>query len=177
MRNTEVAPESMPADPHTLASSSDQRWRLVDGVMRRHGYRADALIETLHVVQRAFGHLDRESLRVVAGELQVPLSRAYGVATFYHLFTLRPPARHTCIVCVGTACHINGAPALVTVAQEALGIELGEGRDDGEVSLAPAHCFGCCSVAPAGLIDGALAGKLTPEDLRMRLLNWSGDDA
>lgn len=137
--------------------------------MRRHGYRADALIETLHVVQDAFGHLERESLRIVAHELQVPLSRAYGVATFYHLFTLQPRARHACVICVGTACHINGAAALVDAARETLGIEMGDRSADGEISLAAAHCFGSCSVAPAGEIDGALAGKLTAENLRRRL--------
>jgi len=73
----------------------DQRWQPVIGMMRRHGFASEALIETLHMVQSAFGYLDPEALRFVAVNLRVPLSRVYGVATFYHLFTLTPPARHT----------------------------------------------------------------------------------
>jgi bidirectional [NiFe] hydrogenase diaphorase subunit len=69
------------------APSADRRWRIVDATMRRHGHQAHALIETLHSVQESFGYLDTAALHYVAAALRVPLSRAYGVATFYHLFT------------------------------------------------------------------------------------------
>ena len=72
--------------------SDDKRWRIVNGTMRRHGFARDALIETLHTVQESFGYLDKPSLRFVAESLRVPLSQVYGVATFYHFFTLKPPA-------------------------------------------------------------------------------------
>ena len=75
--------------------SDDKRWRIVNGTMRRHGYSRDALIETLHTVQQSFGFLDKESLAFVAASLRVPLSQSYGVATFYHFFTLKPPGEHT----------------------------------------------------------------------------------
>jgi bidirectional [NiFe] hydrogenase diaphorase subunit len=74
--------------------SEDKRWRIVNGTMRRHGYARDALIETLHTVQESFGFLDKVSLRFVADSLRVPLSQAYGVATFYHFFTMKPPGEH-----------------------------------------------------------------------------------
>jgi hypothetical protein len=64
--------------------SSDKRWRIVAGTMRRHGFALEALIETLHTVQEYFGYLDKPSLKFVAASLRVPLSQAYGVATFYH---------------------------------------------------------------------------------------------
>ena len=81
--------------------------------MRRLGYRPDALVEALHSVQDSFGYLDRDALVFVAGSLRVPPSRVYGVATFYSYFSLKPPGAHTCVVCMGTACYINGAPALL----------------------------------------------------------------
>src|SRR4051794_3403101 len=87
----------------------DKRWRLVVGTMRKHGYAYEALIETLHTVQSAFGYLDIEALRFVAKSLHAPLSRVFGVATFYNYFTMKPPGEHSCIVCLGTACYIKGS--------------------------------------------------------------------
>ena len=89
--------------------NQDKRWKLVDATMRRQGQQARGLIETLHTVQEAFGYLDVPALRYVAMSLRVPLSRAYGVATFYHFFTLKPAGEHTCVICMGTACYIKGA--------------------------------------------------------------------
>ena len=100
--------------------SDDKRWRIVNGTMRRHGFARDALIETLHTVQEYFGYLDKPSLDFVAASLRVPLSQAYGVATFYHFFTLKPPGKHTCLVCLGTACYIKGAGQLLAAAEAVL---------------------------------------------------------
>src|SRR3954468_3495693 len=91
-------------EPHVIATrpptpSSDQRWRAVDARMLRLGYAPDALIEVLHAVQQAFGYLDDTALHYVAASLDVPLSKVYGVATFYSLFTLKPQGEHTCVVC------------------------------------------------------------------------------
>ncbi len=79
---------------HPAAPSQDKRWKLVDATMRRTGKTSRGLIETLHKVQEAFGYIDEEALRYVAMSLRVPLSRAYGVVTFYHFFTLKPPGKH-----------------------------------------------------------------------------------
>jgi len=105
--------------------SEDKRWKIINGTMRRHGYARDALIETLHTVQESFGCLDRVSLRFVADSLRVPLSQAYGVATFYHFFTMKPPGEHVCLICMGTACYIKGAGGLLNEAEAALAIRLG----------------------------------------------------
>src|SRR3954466_9098086 len=101
--------------------SDDKRWRVVDATMRRHGYRPSALIEALHAVQQAFGYLDGPSLRYVAARLGVPPSRVYGVATFYHYFSLKPQGEHTCVVCTGTACYIKGSDRLLKSVREAFG--------------------------------------------------------
>src|ERR1039457_3619338 len=92
------------AYPMPPLPSNDKRWKIVNGTMRRHGFARNALIETLHTVQTSFGYLDDESIRFVAKSLRVPLSQAYGVVTFYHYFSLKPPGEHTATVCTGTAC-------------------------------------------------------------------------
>ena len=96
-----------------LPPSDDKRWKIVQATMRRQGYVPGTLIEALHSVQEAFGFLDDGALRFVSTSLHVPPSKVYRVATFYHFFTMRPPGRHTCVVCTGTACYIKGAPRAV----------------------------------------------------------------
>src|SRR3974390_2030671 len=152
--------------------SDDKRWRIVQGTMRRHGFARDALIETLHTVQESFGCLDKESLRFVAESLRVPLSHAYGVATFYHFFTMKPPGVHTCLICMGTACYIKGAGTLLNEAEQALGVKAGETTGDGQASLITARCIGSCSLAPAVVLDGETTGNVEATGLRRKLEGW-----
>ncbi len=151
------------------APSQDVRWKLVEATMRRHGNQSDALIETLHAVQESFGYLDEVSLKFAAESLHVPLSRVYGVATFYHLFTMRPPGKHTCVVCLGTACYIRGAQAIIDRVGQAYQVKPGETTDDKALSFLTARCLGSCGLAPAVVFDGAVAGKLTPESVQERV--------
>lgn len=153
--------------------SNDKRWRIVTGTMRRHGFARDALIETLHTVQEYFGYLDKPSLKFVAASLHVPLSQAYGVATFYHYFTLKPPGKHTCLVCLGTACYIKGAGQLLTAAEAWLKVKAGETTPDGNVSLVSARCIGSCSLAPALIFDGETAGNVSEANLHGKLEGWN----
>jgi len=141
--------------------------------MRRHGYRPNALIETLHTVQETFGYLDEEALRFVAGALRVPLSQVYGVATFYHFFNLKPQGRHTCVICTGTACYIKGVPAILSAIEEEYGIKPGETTSDGNISLVSARCLGSCGLAPAAVMDGEVVGKLTPLEAIKRMRRWT----
>jgi len=152
--------------------NQDKRWRLVDATMRRLGQQSRGLIETLHTVQEAFGYLDEDALRYVAVSLRVPMSRAYGVATFYHFFTLKPAGEHTCVICTGTACYIKGAPQLVDSVQKMLHVTPGETTADGKVSVLTARCLGSCGLAPAVVYDKEVAGKVSPQTMRERLGRW-----
>lgn len=149
--------------------SDDKRWRIVEGTMRRYGHASHSLIETLHTVQESFGYIDEIALRFVAGSLRLPLSRVYGVSTFYHYFTLKPQGEHTCVVCTGTACYIKGAPQLLRRVESDFGIAPGETTEDGKLSALTARCIGSCGLAPAGVIDGELVGKLTPDEFAARV--------
>ena len=156
--------------------SDDRRWKIVAATMRRLGYQRNALIEVLHAVQEAFGYLDDEALRYVAASLRVAPSAVYGVATFYHFFTLKPKGEHTCVVCTGTACYIKGAQALLDAVAEEYGLQPGETTADGRLSLLTARCFGSCGLAPAATFDGEVAGKLTPEDALARIRRMMADE-
>ena len=150
--------------------SDDKRWKIVDGMMRRHGYEPYALIEVLHPVQETFGFLTDDAMKYVALSLRVPFSKVYGVATFYHFFTMKPPGQHTCVICTGTACYIKGAPVLVNAVEEVAGIKPGETTSDGQLSLLTARCLGSCGLAPAVVFDGQVAGKITSEKIKQRIL-------
>jgi bidirectional [NiFe] hydrogenase diaphorase subunit len=160
-----------------IPPDQDKRWRLVDATMRRLGRQSRGLIETLHTVQEAFGYLDEDALRYVAESLRVPLSRAYGVATFYHFFTLKPAGEHTCVICMGTACYIKGAPQLLDATQRELHIVPGETTPDNNVSLLTARCLGSCGLAPAVVYDHEVAGKVTPQNMRDHLAKWKSHDS
>jgi bidirectional [NiFe] hydrogenase diaphorase subunit len=152
--------------------SADKRWRMVEATMRRMGNQSTGLIETLHTVQETFGYLDLDALRYIAASLRVPLSRAYGVATFYHFFSLKPAGEHTCVVCIGTACYIKGAPQLLDALLQDLGVKPGQTTSDGKVSVLGARCLGSCGLAPAVVYDREVAGKVTPQALRQRVGQW-----
>ena len=160
-----------------IPPNQDKRWRLVDATMRRLGQQSRGLIETLHTVQEAFGYLDEDALKYVAASLRVPLSRAYGVATFYHFFTLKPAGEHTCVVCMGTACYIKGAPQLLEAVQGELDIAPGETTEDGKVSLLTARCLGSCGLAPAVVYDREVTGKVSSQLMRERLAQWRSHES
>lgn len=121
---------------------SDKRYKLLDAAMRRHGYQANALIEALHTAQQSYGFLDPAVLRLIAQKLKLPLSKVYGVATFYNLFSLKPQGEHVCVVCTGTACYIKGAAALLRALTEEFGVGAGQTTADRRLSVLQARCFG-----------------------------------
>jgi bidirectional [NiFe] hydrogenase diaphorase subunit len=104
--------------------------------------------------------------------LKLPTSRVYGVATFYHFFQLKPQGRHTCVVCLGTACYVKGADKLLAAVEAKTKIKAGETTQDNEVSLLTARCIGACGIAPAVVYDGAVTPRQTPETALEHLKGW-----
>ena len=157
-------PYQKPAPP-----TDDKRWKIVSTRMRRLGDRPEALIESLHAAQEAFGYLDDDALIFVGDTLGVPHSRVFGVATFYSFFTLKPQGDHTCVICTGTACYINGAGELIEAFEDRLGVKPKGTTKDGKLSLLTARCIGACSLAPAVTIDGEMKGKAVTDELMAEL--------
>lgn len=132
----------------------DERLALVNRYLRRVGNEQDQLIQVLHVAQEVYGHLPADLLRHVARALRLPESQVYGVATFYHLFSLDPPGDHSCTVCTGTACFVKGADAIVAALREDFGVEPGQTTADRSFTLGTTRCLGSCGLAPVLVLDG-----------------------
>jgi bidirectional [NiFe] hydrogenase diaphorase subunit len=153
-------------------AATDKRYRILETTMKRHQYRADSLIEVLHKAQELFGFLEDDTLLFVSCGLKLPPSRVYGVATFYHFFTLKPKGEHTCVVCMGTACYVKGADKVLAAVEEHTGVKAGETTPDGKVSLLTARCIGACGIAPAVVYDGAVTARQTAENALSKVKGW-----
>ncbi len=171
--NATTAPHPKPRLEAVLEhASGDKRFKILEVHIKRHQFRHDALIEVLHKAQELFGYLEDDLLLFVAHKLKLPLSRVYGVATFYHFFTLKPKGEHTCVVCMGTACYVKGADKVIESVQDHLRIKAGETTEDGKVSLLTARCIGACGIAPAVVYDGAVTPRQNADTAREQIQKW-----
>lgn len=152
--------------------SGDNRFKLLDRTITKHQSRGDALIEVLHAAQGIFGYLENDLLIYIARALKLPLSRVYGVATFYHFFTLKPKGKHVFVLCTGTACYVKGAAKIQHALEQCCKTRFGETTPDGKISLVSARCVGSCGLAPVAVLDDGVAGKLTPENAVERVRAW-----
>jgi bidirectional [NiFe] hydrogenase diaphorase subunit len=166
---TPVTTEKSAPKAAPKAATVDKRFKALEVAMKRQHYSQDALIEVLHQAQGSFGFLEPEVLEFIARRLKLPLSRVHGVATFYHLFSLKPSGKHTCVVCTGTACYVKGSGKIVETLVEKLGIAVGETTPDGEISISTARCIGACGIAPAFVFDGDVKGKLDADGVMAHL--------
>jgi len=165
--NPPVKPAAAPKHP-----SGDKRFKILEVHMKKHQFKHDALIEVLHKAQELFGYLEDDLLLFVSHRLKLPPSRVYGVATFYHFFTLKPKGAHTCVVCMGTACYVKGADKVISAIQDLAKIKPGETTPDNQVSLLTARCIGACGIAPAVVYDGTVTPRQTPEAATEQLRKW-----
>src|SRR6266542_6344503 len=152
-----------PSADTTTHPSGDNRFKILEATMKRQQYQPDALIEVLHKAQELFGYLSTDLLLHIAHSLRLPPSRVYGVATFYHFFSLAPHGEHTCVICLGTACYVKGAAGLLAAVEQEAHVKAGATTPDNRLSLITARCLGACGIAPAAVFDGAVAGHQTPE--------------
>jgi bidirectional [NiFe] hydrogenase diaphorase subunit len=152
--------------------SGDNRFKLLDRAITKHQSRGDSLIEILHVAQGIFGYLENDLLIYVAHALKLPLSRVYGVATFYHFFNLKPKGEHTFVLCMGTACYVKGAEHIQHALEEHHQCKFGQTTKDNKVSFITARCVGSCGLAPVAVMDDAVVGKLNPESALSKLHEW-----
>ncbi len=153
-------------------ASGDKRFKILEVHMKKHQFRHDALIEVLHKAQELFGFLEDDLLLFVSYKLKLPPSRVYGVATFYHFFTLKPKGEHTCVVCMGTACYVKGADKIITAVQDHLKIKAGATTTDNKASLLTARCIGACGIAPAVVFDGVVTPRQTAEAVLEHINQW-----
>ncbi len=140
---------------------------LIDAV---NAYRAaedkySYLIPLLHKAQEMFGYLSIDAMKIISMGIKIPLSSVYGVATFYHFFTLNKKGEHSISVCLGTACYVKGAGEVLEKFKQALGIGLDQTTKDNKFTLECTRCIGACGLAPVVLIDGEVYSQVKPDDV------------
>ena len=137
----------------------------VDQIVDKYQGSAAALLPILQDIQQAENWLPKEALQRVADKLQVPLTRVYGMATFFRAFSLKPRGKHICTVCLGTACHVRGAPKLVEKIERDMKVKAGETTADMEFTLETVNCVGACALGPLVILDGTYHGNITSPKL------------
>ena len=136
----------------------------VDAILDSTEKQRGVLISVLQKVQEKIGFLPEEAMRMIAERLGLSLTNVYGVASFYKHFHFKPRGKKVVKVCMGTACHVRGAKAVLTEMEGKLGIKEGETTSDLAVTLETVGCVGCCALAPVATInDQDLFGELTPK--------------
>jgi NADH-quinone oxidoreductase subunit E len=133
---------------------------IAGAILDRYRREATRVIAILQDLQAEFGYLPQGELRFVADQLDLPLSRVYGIATFYKAFSLTPRGRREIRLCLGTACHVRGGVHIKEAIERELGIEEGGTTNDLAFSFETVRCLGCCGQAPVMMIDEEIVGKL-----------------
>ncbi|MBN1103542.1 MAG: NAD(P)H-dependent oxidoreductase subunit E [Deltaproteobacteria bacterium] len=134
----------------------------IDKIIDKYPSDPSSLIQVLLEIQGENRWLPKEALERVSDRLQVPLNRIQHIITFYKAFSVIPKGRHEIHVCTGTACHVRGAPRLLSTVQDLIGIKPGETDQDLKFSLETVNCVGCCALGPVMVIDGEYHGKMAP---------------
>ena len=131
------------------------------------GHKADrtSLIPVLQEAQEAYGYLSPEVIKEVSLRLKVPLSRIYGVVTFYAQFRLSPRGKNLIKVCEGTACHVRGGAGIKKKIEGLLNIKDGETTPDYKFTLETVACVGSCAFSPVMVVNKQYYGKLTSDDV------------
>jgi len=144
----------------------------IEKIINNHHCDASALIQILLDIQNELHWLPTEALEMVSEKLQVPMSRIQHTATFYKAFSLVPKGRHEINICMGTACHVRGAPRMLEVIENITGLQPGETDADLKFSLDTVNCLGCCALGPVMEIDEEHLGKLAPNKAADLLKNY-----
>jgi NADH-quinone oxidoreductase subunit E len=137
----------------------------LDAVLEAFRDEQGAIIPMLQRAQEIYGYLPKEAIQHISRNTGHSVAQLYGVATFYSQFYLERRGRHIVNICDGTACHVKGAPRLVTTLEEQLGIKAGETTPDYRVTIEVVYCLGSCALAPMAVIDGQVVGRLVPDKI------------
>ena len=146
-----------------ISSERVELYKQLDEIIAKWKDEQGGLIPIMQGAQKIIGCLDEEVQTYIADALHIPVSKIYGVATFYSLFTLEAKGKHTINMCLGTACYVRGAQGVFDELCKELKVEAGHTTEDGLFTLDAMRCIGCCGLAPAMMIDDDVYGKMTPE--------------
>lgn len=134
----------------------------LEAIMDKRDGSPDSLIPLLQDIQAEYRYLPEDALRAVAKRLDLPLSQVYSVAAFYKAFSLERRGNHLISVCMGTACHVRGGPAVVEELERILEIRRDQTTPDMEFTLETVNCLGACALGPIVVMDGEYHGQMNP---------------
>ncbi|HOV69148.1 MAG TPA: NADH-quinone oxidoreductase subunit NuoE [Clostridia bacterium] len=143
-------------------------------VIEHYKNKKGPLMPIMQAAQDIFGYISFDVQNFIAEKLGIPMTEVYGVATFYSQFSLEPKGKHVIGVCMGTACYVKGAQAVLDKLKEELGVEVGKTTNDGQFTLEATRCLGCCGLAPVLMIGDDVYGSLTANDIPEILNKYRG---
>ena len=153
---------------------------MLDSILSKYGDEPGSLIKMLQKTQEAYGYLPKDAMEYMAERTGIPIAKIYGAATFYTQFRMQPSGKYVLMLCMGTACHVNGASGITEAVSERLGIGNGETTEDGLFTLNIVACLGCCSLAPVMMVRAQggeeVYGNLTKESV-VRILDEISEGA
>ena len=138
---------------------------LIEPILEEFREQKGAVIPILQRTQDQYGYLPKEAMQEISKRSGISISQLYGVATFYAQFNLEPRGRHIIQICDGTACHVKGAPKLVTAVEDEFNLKAGGSDPDYEYTLEIVYCLGSCGLAPIALVDGQVYGNTSADSL------------
>lgn len=145
-----------------MATLSENSRKFLVELCKKYRNDEHELINVLHEAQDALGYLPVEVQHVIAGELNIPDARVYGVVTFYSFFTMVPKGKFDISICMGTACYVKGSELILDEFKRRLKVKVGGTTEDGIFTLSTLRCVGACSLAPVVSIGSKVFGNVTP---------------
>ncbi len=137
----------------------------IETILSEYKNQKSSIIQILQDIQSEFNYLPRPALEYTSQRLRVPLSKIYSIATFFSAFSLKPRGTHHLTVCLGTACHVRGAPTILAEFERKLGIKPSENTQDKKYSLETVNCLGCCAIGPIVVDNGKYHGEFKLKDV------------
>lgn len=160
-------------DAEILKEFSKEQVNKLDAIIEKHKEKAGGLIPVLEEAQVCLEYLPLSVQKRIAAGLNLPLSRVYGVVTFYSFFTMTPRGKHTIRVCLGTACYVRGGKALTEALEKQFGIKEGETTADRMFTLESVRCLGACGLGPVIVIDEDVHGRVKPGKIKDILAQYN----
>ncbi len=137
----------------------------LESILAKYGKDTKRLVPMLQEIQSGMGYVPLDAQRRVAEHFKLPVSKVYGIVSFYNFFKMNPPGRHQVHVCMGTACYVRGAGKLIDKVRADYGVEPGETSEDQRFSLEEVRCVGCCAIGPVLTVDGDVYGGMTADKI------------
>lgn len=149
----------------------------VKDYIKELNYDKNSLIMILHRAQNILGFLPREILEIISEELKIPSAKVYGVVTFYSYFNTEKKGVNRISVCLGTACFVKGAEAVLDEFKRELKIEMNQTTEDGLFTLENIRCIGACGLAPVVSVNGKIYGHVKKEDVKSILNEYKNQNS